>query len=237
MDKYLQLYSHIDDIKEYKPNRYMGTCPFPEHDDSEPSFSVNMENGQYKCFGCNESGNAITFSKHFGYDWKEFYDVQPNGVSIYQQRAKENCNRLEKKDIPPCWDIELCKQQGVGIFNNTITYSLLDYDSNFIGLKFHKRNPKGIKNTWYLEHLLRDYSRDVALYIAEGEKDAITLLSHRFQVISSIAGANAYPQDLSLFKEWKSKILICYDNDDAGKQGSHKLKQAILTKYPYLSVS
>lgn len=36
-----------------------GLCPF--HQEKTPSFSVNSELGIYKCFGCNEAGDAISF--------------------------------------------------------------------------------------------------------------------------------------------------------------------------------
>jgi DNA primase len=40
-------------------SRYRGLCPF--HQEKTPSFYVNPELGLYKCFGCNASGDAITF--------------------------------------------------------------------------------------------------------------------------------------------------------------------------------
>ena len=34
-------------------------CPF--HKEKTPSFVINTDRGFYKCFGCGESGDAITF--------------------------------------------------------------------------------------------------------------------------------------------------------------------------------
>ncbi len=39
--------------------RFTGLCPF--HQEKSPSFSINPELGAYYCFGCQKSGDAITF--------------------------------------------------------------------------------------------------------------------------------------------------------------------------------
>jgi DNA primase len=39
--------------------RFVGRCPF--HAERTPSFSVDAERGLYYCFGCQASGDAITF--------------------------------------------------------------------------------------------------------------------------------------------------------------------------------
>jgi DNA primase len=40
-------------------SRWSGLCPF--HQEKSPSFSVNAEEGLYYCFGCQASGDVITF--------------------------------------------------------------------------------------------------------------------------------------------------------------------------------
>lgn len=44
---------------ERKGNTYWACCPF--HNESQPSFAINAQKQFFHCFGCKESGNAITF--------------------------------------------------------------------------------------------------------------------------------------------------------------------------------
>ncbi len=50
---------------------YMGCCPF--HKEKTPSFSVNRTKGIFKCFGCGEGGDAISFLMKI--QGKSFRDV------------------------------------------------------------------------------------------------------------------------------------------------------------------
>ncbi|MGO9965187.1 MAG: DNA primase [Acidimicrobiales bacterium] len=62
-------------IGEYTPlkrvgRRYVGLCPF--HAEKTGSFSVNAEEGLYYCFGCQASGDPITFLRNIeGCDFVE----------------------------------------------------------------------------------------------------------------------------------------------------------------------
>lgn len=40
-------------------NSYVGLCPF--HNEKTPSFSVSVQRGIFRCFGCGASGNVISF--------------------------------------------------------------------------------------------------------------------------------------------------------------------------------
>ena len=46
-----------------KGKNYWGLCPF--HYEKTPSFCVNEIEQFYKCFGCGESGDVITFVQKY----------------------------------------------------------------------------------------------------------------------------------------------------------------------------
>ena len=54
------------DSKKSRPaaGDYWACCPF--HKEKTPSFHVDDQKGVYHCFGCKESGNAITFLRQYG---------------------------------------------------------------------------------------------------------------------------------------------------------------------------
>src|SRR5262245_4904046 len=42
-------------------HRAVGLCPFPDHNEKTPSFSVSEDKQLYFCFGCKKAGNIFTF--------------------------------------------------------------------------------------------------------------------------------------------------------------------------------
>ena len=40
-------------------NEYLSRCPSYDHEDKNPSFSINPQTGRYKCFGCEISGDIF----------------------------------------------------------------------------------------------------------------------------------------------------------------------------------
>jgi len=62
-------------VRNLKPSgaksQHIGHCPF--HEDKKPSFSVNLDSGLCRCFGCDFKGDAAGFALKMGLDPKPYY--------------------------------------------------------------------------------------------------------------------------------------------------------------------
>lgn len=66
IDRVLESNNIVDIISQHTQLRpssggHMGRCPFPDHPEKTPSFSVSQTKQVYHCFGCKKSGNLIKF--------------------------------------------------------------------------------------------------------------------------------------------------------------------------------
>lgn len=57
----LDVVSKYCDLTRVSDVRYKCSCPIPGHDDTEPSFFVDVHGGYYHCYGCDAHGDAINF--------------------------------------------------------------------------------------------------------------------------------------------------------------------------------
>lgn len=78
----------VDLISQYtqlKPSGsgLMGRCPFPDHVEKTPSFSVSEVKQVYHCFGCHKSGNLFSFLRDYqGMSFPEAVEYLANRASI-----------------------------------------------------------------------------------------------------------------------------------------------------------
>jgi DNA primase len=74
---------------------YTGLCPF--HHEKTPSFTVTQDKQIYKCFGCGESGNVITFvMKNKNLDFVEAVKLLAERANISIETA--NSSNAKKRD-------------------------------------------------------------------------------------------------------------------------------------------
>ncbi len=75
---------------------YMGCCPF--HKEKTPSFSVNRTKGIFKCFGCGEGGDALSFlMKIQGKNFKEIIEEEAKALGIELPITKFDGDYRNKK--------------------------------------------------------------------------------------------------------------------------------------------
>ena len=110
---------------------YMGLCPF--HREKSPSFCVSMDKQIFKCFGCSEGGNVITFiMKIENFDFWDAVEMLAERANIDTTRYEVNnyYNKMDttKRDLKET----LYKlNRDVGLF----------YHNNLIELLKEEKNP------------------------------------------------------------------------------------------------
>ena len=95
VDRVQEANNLVDIISQYTQlkqtgNGYMGRCPFPDHAEKTPSFSVSQAKQVFHCFGCKKSGNIFGFLRD--YNGMNF----PDAVEYLAERASIPIPVLEK---------------------------------------------------------------------------------------------------------------------------------------------
>lgn len=244
---------NVIDYKERGNGQYIGKCP--SHDDKHNSFSFNVDNGVFKCFAGCGSGDLADFAKLIGQDPKPYYknSSEPNNpiqinhkthqklndidiakAKEYHQYLKDNWDTISK---PIAWSSKQgvkLTTTGYNLQQQRFTFVHTDKKGFIVNLRHHKdkagNNGYSVKGhgttTLFPLFILDDYDYDKLLIIAEGEKDVVSLQSIGIQAVTVTNGADSIPKDLTPLNKF-DKIIICYDNDDAGINGSLKMAIAL----------
>lgn len=69
----------------------MGRCPFPDHVEKTPSFSVSEHKQVYNCFGCHKKGNIFSFLRDYqGMSFPEAVEYLADRASIPLPAPEKN---------------------------------------------------------------------------------------------------------------------------------------------------
>ena len=85
-------------LKPSASGRHTGLCPFPDHDDKTPSFSVSQVKQVYHCFACKKSGNIFTYlkdQKGMSFPQAVQYLAEQAGISLQQLSPKEKKDSID----------------------------------------------------------------------------------------------------------------------------------------------
>jgi hypothetical protein len=222
---------------------------------NERHLYFNTETGQYDCKKCGSKGNIVTLAKHFGDNLNEMYSHMQTSKPQKQQRTSKKKITLAEveqfhKQLPENIRVYLgsrlipdaiIDQQRIGWANiygsNWITIPVFDENDALTFVKLRKdplSNADGPKMmvfpggdaTIYGWDVLKQKPREVV--VCEGEFDRLVLAAQGIPAITSTAGAGTFKPEWVKALAAADHIIVCFDNDDAGTEGSKNLVQALL---------
>lgn len=118
-----------DVILKKSGGNYWGLCPF--HKEKTPSFSVNPAKGIYKCFGCGEGGDALSYlMKTRGLDFKDLIKdlAREFGIELPNIYSGEKNKDTKEQMIKACGEAADFYQHA--LFGTSEAQSALSYLNN-----------------------------------------------------------------------------------------------------------
>ncbi|MCH3924740.1 MAG: DNA primase [Bacteroidales bacterium] len=157
-DKILQATQIYDVVSAFIPLKkrganYIGLCPF--HNEKTPSFNVNPSRGIFKCFGCGEGGDSVSFLmkyQHYTYPEALRWLANRYGIEIEEKELTQQ-EKQEQDEKDQLYNINEFAQK---YFNQVL---LNDEEGKSVGLSyFNEReiNQKTI-DTWGLGYCKSNY--------------------------------------------------------------------------------
>lgn len=89
-------------LKAGAQGQYTGLCPFPDHNEKTPSFSVSSVKQVYHCFGCQKGGDIFTYlrdHKGMGFVSAVQYLAQQAGITLQTDNGREHAENSEKLNL------------------------------------------------------------------------------------------------------------------------------------------
>ena len=200
-EKYLQK------IEKIGGDEFKAVCLF--HDDNDPSFNFNSQNGKYYCHGCGKKGDIFHF-----YAKINSLDTQRDFRKILKGIADDFGIPWEQKKSKVVKAYDYADEHG------NLLFQVCRMDPK----DFRQRRPGGNgKWIWDLKgvepvlYRLPDLLKADEILIVEGEKDADNLDNIGFTATTSPMGAKKWKPEYSEYLKGKQVVLIP-DNDNEGRE-------------------
>lgn len=217
---------YSQEIKKNKTtgDELLGLCPF--HQDSKPSFTVNLKNGCYECKACGEKGNYITYyAKTRGLSNKDAYKAilanygvennwQPESALKYTLKEYSFQKRLPEQFLADNFHITNGVDRRTGRGYIKIPY--YGHDQQEVTFRKRYNDPKdkfrwktGTKiNTMYGEWRLKEIQDTGYVIMVEGESDTQTLWYLNFAALGVPGASCVKPEFLDKIEGMRVYIHV-----------------------------
>ena len=220
-------------------------CPF--HNDTSPSASINIKKDLFHCWVCGIGYNEQQFLSRVNnislsdahkivlktnettHDWKLVEKAELWANPTFLKKVEElgfNTKTIDELHLGLVKDSKGRAYLGYPVFYNGVLMDIRRFNiSKFEGV------PKIMSNAGAEAGFIISYddwvkTKDLT-YIFEGEKKMALARSLGLNAITITGGANARPNDFVLNGFKDRDVVICYDNDDAGRDGAFKIYERI----------
>ena len=229
-------------------------CPF--HDDVHASCSINVDKGMWICFrGCGQGSLRSFIQKFFGFDnsalskylnEREFsFDI-----NMFDEELPLETGALPEVEFPftngyvPEWIFDrgftkkALKRWDCGVDNdNNLIIPIKNKESKLVGwvTRQYDREPKylyskGLKKS---KVLFGEFNIEPCSFvcITEGTLDTIWLDQYGYNSVAILGANMSTSQQEEVLKLPTDELLLCLDNDDAGKIGTDRIMSCISKRF------
>lgn len=225
-----------------KGRHYLMRCLNPEHEDKNPSMSVDKDTGRFKCWSCGFSGGYGSLLKALGEEASDEFDVNQIKAEILRKKCEESYGSYEEVivDFPAIYyllehdwrgiSVETLNEFSVFISNQEEFQGRIwipvKHGSKLIGFQ-GRAHVEGLepKYKFYPSHLLIkpvifgiNSVPGHTVVLVEGIVDMLRLRSVGVREACCIFGSH-FPFDklLTLQSYNISSVVTMFDGDKAGK--------------------
>lgn len=232
-------------LDQASPYQFKICCPF--HEESSPSFHLNVDTGVWTCFGkCARSGGPKEIEVYLGDDVQETKSKEPAlppiDISVVDAGHKTLlANPVALQKLQAMGITDACvREHRLGLQGDRYMWPVLDDGGVVHNIRLYKPGSSdGDKvisfsqvvageKVAYGSKNIRLFPEAVArantgLFLCEGEKDALVLNSLGFAAVSATAGAGQWSTEHCNQLLQNKYIIVVYDVDDKGKSSAKKI--------------
>ena len=216
-------------------------CPF--HSDSKPSASINTEKGLFHCWVCDigyneqqfiakinnisiaDAGRVVDNIKETTANWFIVEEANLWADHEFLQEVKKlglSNETIQALHLGITRDKKGNRFLGVPVFYDNALMDVRSYNLLKLINVPKLLSKEGSQSGFVVPYDLWKSSTNTT-YVFEGEKDMMLARELGINAITLTGGAGAKPNDYVIHAFEGRDVIICYDNDDAGRNGAQKL--------------
>lgn len=168
-------------------------------------------------------------------------------IGYLDQNGYEIINRRHDLDQASLINLGLINEKGRPIYHNRLIFPIYDRHGNAVAISGRTLGDVSIENVKYLHSKSsRIFQKDAILYhydkaqshkkiyLCEGFMDVIALKRCNYDNAIALMGLDYGPKRLAIFNQ--HDLIICFDQDQAGRQATFNLVQKLIATHRQLQV-